>query len=271
MKTIINFLLVSGIVAVFIVSCSKSNNSESNPYYNDRMEIHDTLIVYMDSFIYNPAIYYQESYKDTVFHVEGKWTNYPDITLFGNQKLILDTVNNISIKYKGGWVDRTDPASSQMLCDCFNDHEYISNYVPGQVIIYDDTIYVRRTVPVSYAIFEIARDSVTSLDTVYYDRCDEIKEIHNMLQTYDDRDTYFEKYQDYYYNYTYSNDYNILKFSEKRHQEFFSNFDKLKVKFKNSIGSYDIYLVDVFPYWDNIIKQNSIVLYVYIPNVFLGS
>ncbi len=269
MKKLLNSLFITGLFAVAIISCDKKDNTEPDSFYK-QVIIHDTMIVYIDSLVYNPASYFTESYKDTVFDKEGSWKNYPNINLFENRRLVLDTLNNVSMEYKGGWVDRTDPEDSKNLCDCFNDHEYISDYIPGQKIVYDDTIYLRRTVPVSYAIFEITKGSETVTDTAIYGRCAEIKEIHNLMTSYDDFNAYYEKYSDYYYNYTYSMDYNVLQFSENRHKKFFSNFHKLPVKFVNSIGSYDMYLVDIFPYWDTEVSQNTMLFYVYIPDVFLG-
>ena len=269
MKKLFNLFILTAIITLIIVSCNKRDNTESDPYYN-RVEIHDTLVIYNDTYVYNPASYITESYKDTVFNVNRKWVRYPNISMYGNQRMIVDTLNGVSIKYKGGYINRTNPDDSEMLCDCLNDHLYISDYVPGQIIIYDDTIYKERTIPVSYAVFEITKGLDTIIDTAVYGQCVEIKEIHNNLSSFDDRQTYFEEFGDYYYNYTYSNDYNILTFSEKRHQTFFSNFQKLDMKFKNLSGNYDFYLVDVFPYWETDISKNTVVYYVYIPDVFTG-
>jgi hypothetical protein len=269
MKKLFNILLFATIVALLILSCDKKENTEPDPFYN-RLEIHDTLVIYNDTYIYNPAIYFTDPYKDSIINVNSKWVRYPNISMYGNQRMIIDTLNNISIKYKGGWINRTNPDDPEMFCDCFNDHLYISDYVPGQIIIYDDTIYKQRTIPVSYAIFEITQGLDTIIDTAMYGQCIEIKEIHNNLASFDDRQTYFEEFGDYHYNYTYSNDYNILAFSEKRHQTFFNNFEKLQLKFKNTTGTFDMYLVDVFPYWNTNMSQNSVVYYVYIPDVFAG-
>lgn len=268
MKKLLNLFLFAGIIALIIISCDKKETPEPDPYYT-RLEIHDTLIVYNDTYVYNQATYFSESYQDSIFSVEGKWNRYPNISLYGNSKLIVDTINNVSIKYKGGWVNRTNPDDPDLLCDCFNDHEYLSDYVPGQIIIYDDTIYKERTIPVSYAIFEIVKGTDTIIDTAVYGQCVEIKEIHNDMETADDEISYFEKYTDYYYNYTYSVDYNLDYFSELRHQTFFTNFHKLPIKFKNSKGNFDMYLVDIYPYWNENVSQNKILYYVYIPDVLL--
>lgn len=267
MKKLLHVLLYTGIISILILSCDKDEKTEPDPYYN-RVEIHDTLVIYNDTYVYQPATYFTESYNDSIFDVNSEWTKFPNISMYANQKMIIDTLNAISIKYIGGHVDRTNPENPDMLCDCLNEHLAIEDYVPGQIIIYDDTIYEERTIPVSYAIFEIEKGLDTIIDTVVYGQCVEIKEIHNKLKSFDDRKTYFEEFGDYYYNYTYSNDYNILTFSEKRHQTFFNNFEKVNLKFKNNLGNFDLYLVDVFPYWDTDISNSSIVYYVYIPDVF---
>ena len=269
MKKLFNFVLLFGLLAMIIFSCDKRENTEQDPYYNS-LEIHDTLVIYNDNYIYNPATYFADSYDDTVFNVNTKWERYPNISMYGNKRLVIDTLNGVSIKYRGGYVNRTNPDDPEMLCDCLNEHLAIDEYVPGQTIIYDDTIYEERTIPVSYAIFEIIKGTDTIIDTAVYGQCVEIKEIHNDLSSFDDQQTYFDEFGNYYYNYTYSNDYNILAFSEKRHEHFFKNFQKLDLKFKNLLGNYDMYLVDIFPYWNTEISQNSVVYYVYIPDVFTG-
>ncbi|MCE4563367.1 hypothetical protein INQ51_03500 [Maribellus sp. CM-23] len=241
------------VLALLGASCGWTNQEEKEPGFQEQKPKVDTIYyvdtVYIDSLIY-PEAYYPEKCPEDIGCTPSAITLPKDFNghfFYFKKWDTLRIEDGTVINYLGGWQDTT-----------YIPPDYIIESERGDtndstVYICTDTIFIKKTMSINYAIFQTYIGNETIIDTVKFPTVFWISRMHNCTRWHgylEDCSINVEKYIKHWETQYYTiRDGNFLTIID--------NLIPLRVPLSNQ----QIYMFDIYAYRDTEHGGNDIIFY----------